>query len=68
MPKAKKNINDLWIVTGISRLTNQRERCSMAAPKAVAQMLMGSWASKPARYRLYLRLKVEPYTEDIFNK
>lgn len=66
--RKKENIDTLWVVTGISRLTGERERCSMAAPKDVAQLLMVSWAVKPARYRLYTRLKLEPYQTELLKK
>lgn len=64
----KKSFDTLYVVTGISRLSGERERCSMAIPKDVAQLLMASWAVKPARYRLYTRLKLEPYQTELFKK
>lgn len=58
----------LWIVTGISRLTGQREQCSMAAPKAYAEKLLESGKRSRTKQKAYTHLKLEPFEPDIFNK
>ena len=52
----------LYVVTGISRLTGEREACSIPASRLTAYRLLYKWMAKPARKRSYLRLKVEPYS------
>ena len=68
MPTPQKNINDLWMVTGHNRLSGVREQCSMAAPKNVAQQFMDAWKKLRVRNKAYTHLRIEPFTQDIFNK
>ena len=56
-----EKLDTLYVVTGISRLTGEREACSLPAGRVTAGWLLHKWMAKPARKRSYLRLKVEPY-------
>jgi hypothetical protein len=51
-----------YVVTGVSRLTGEREQCSMAAPKPLAQKLLEQWKVKRPKKRVFLRLRLEPFT------
>lgn len=55
----------LYVVTGISRLTGEREACTIPVHKSTAHLLCKRWMTKPARKRDFLRLKVEPYNQTI---
>lgn len=54
-----------YVVTGVSRLTGEREQCSMAAPKPLAQKLLEQWKVKLPKKRDFLRLRLEPFTPPI---
>ena len=56
-----KTINTLYVVTGVSRLTGERESVSRPNKWPVACHMCNKWKSKPARKRDYLRLRVKPY-------
>ena len=58
----KKSFDTLFVVTGISRLTGEREAVSKPSKWPVARILCIKWMSVPARFRVFLRLKVEPYS------
>ena len=49
----------LYIVTGISRLTGQRESITIPCFRWTAQSICEREMQKPARKRDYLRLRVE---------
>jgi hypothetical protein len=57
----ERNIDTLYVVTGISRLTGEREAVSKPTSFLIAVALRSKWKRKPARKRDYLFLKVEPY-------
>lgn len=57
-----KHLDTLYVVTGISRLTGEREPVSKPAPIVQAIQLRSKWKCKPARKRDYLWLRVEPFT------
>lgn len=61
----KKFFDTLFVVTGISRLTGEREACCKPCRWPVAWYLCLKWKGKPARKRSYLRLMVEPYNPSI---
>ena len=56
------HIDTLYVITGISRLTGEREACSIPIHKSTARLLLQRWKSKPAHKRDYLYLRVEAYT------
>ncbi len=58
---SERKFDTLYVVTGISRLTGEREACSIPVHKPMANLLYERWKSKPARKRDYLRLKLESY-------
>lgn len=58
-------IDSLYVVTGISRLTGEREACTIPIHKSTAHLLCKRWMTKSARKRSYLRLRVEPYNPGI---
>lgn len=62
----KRYIDTLYVVTGISRLTGEREAVSKPKPVMQAISLRNKW--KPARKRDYLFLKVEPFYPPCFNE
>lgn len=66
----KKNTNNLWMVTGINRITGLREQCSMAGPKNVAEQFYEAWKKLRVRNKAYTHLRIEPYTviNDNFSK
>ena len=64
----ERNIDTLYVVTGISRLTGEREAVSKPKPVMQAISLRNKWKRKPARKRAYLHLKVEPFYPLCFNK
>ena len=55
----------LYIVTGRNRLTGLRERCSMAAPKDVAEQFMAAWKRLRVRNKAYTHLKLEPFNLEL---
>lgn len=55
----------LYIVTGRNRLTGLRERCSMAAPKDVAEQLMAAWKRLRVHNKAYTHLKLESYNLEL---
>ncbi len=57
-----KHLDTLYVVTGVSRLTGERETCSIPVRRQLAELLLNGLKSKPARKRDYLRPKVEPFT------
>lgn len=61
-------MDTLWVVKGINRMTRQLDQCSMAAPKDVARLLMDSWKRQPARKRVYIYLRLVPFSNELFNK
>lgn len=63
-----KRYDTLYVVTGISRLTGEREACSIPVHKVTADSCLHSWKQKPARKRDYLYLRVEPYSPSIYDK
>lgn len=58
-------MDTLYIVTGVSRLTGEREACSRPNKWTAAWNMCLKWKEKPARKRDHLRLRVEPYNPDI---
>lgn len=55
----------LYMVTGRNRLTGQREQCSMAAPKDVAEQFMQAWKRLRVRNKAYTHLKLEPFNLEL---
>ena len=64
----ERNIDTLYVVTGISRLTGEREAVSKPKPVMQAISLRNKWKRKPARKRAYLFLKVEPYNPCLYEE
>lgn len=60
-------MNVMYHITGISRLTGERESISMAVPKDLADNICSRFKKIPSKKRVYLRPKVEIYQEDLFN-
>lgn len=56
----------LYVVTGINRLTGEREACSMAAPKDIAEQLKSSWMKCRSRNKAYKNLRLDPVSNDLF--
>lgn len=61
-----KHLDTLYVVTGVSRLTGERENVSKPAKWPMAWHLCLTWKKKPACKRDYLRLRVEPFTPPLF--
>ena len=61
-----KHVDTLYVVTGISRLTGEREAVSRPKPPMEAMMLRNKWKKVPASKRVYTHLKVEPFTLPCF--
>lgn len=57
-----KHIDCRYVVTGISRLTGEREACSIPVHRSTAEKLLRRWKQEPASKRDFLRLRMEPYT------
>lgn len=63
---SERRIDTLYVVTGISRLTGEREVCSTPHPKDEAIAMCRQWKKLRALKRVFLRLKVEPFTPPCF--
>lgn len=63
-----KHIDTLYVVTGISRLTGERETVSTPHTKEETISLCRKWKKIRARKRAFLWLKVEPFTPPCFRK
>lgn len=61
-----KKIDTLYVITGISRLTGEREECSTPIHESTAKKLLARWKGEPAHKRDYLRLRIEPYSSKLF--
>lgn len=61
-----KKIDTLYVITGISRLTGEREVASIPIHESTAKMLLKQWKDVKARHRVYLRLRMEPYNPKLF--
>jgi hypothetical protein len=59
------HLDTLYVVTGKSRLTGEREPVSNPTRWPMAWHLCLEWKKKPASKRDYLWLKVEPFTPPI---
>ena len=60
-----KKIDTLYVITGISRLTGEREVVSIPIHESTAKKLLKQWKDVKARHRVYLRLRMEPYIPPI---
>lgn len=58
----------LYVVTGISRLTGQRERITPPCFHATASTIRDREMRRPARKRVYLRLKIEAVGNSLFEQ
>lgn len=63
-----KKQETLYVITGISRLTGDREEISIPIHESTAKKLLARWKGVRARRRDYLRLRMEPYSPTIFSK
>lgn len=61
-----KKIDTLYVITGISRLTGEREVVSIPIDESTAKKLLKQWKDVKARHRVYLRLRIEPYISQFF--
>ena len=61
-----KHLDTLYVVTGISRLTGERENVSKPASIIKAIKLCSKWKKKPACKRAYLWLRVESFYHPLF--
>lgn len=61
-----KKIETLYVITGISRLTGEREEISIPIHESTAKKLLSRWKGEPAHKRDYLRLRMEPYSRKLF--
>lgn len=61
-----KKIDTLYVITGISRLTGEREVASIPIHESTAKELLKQWKDVKARHRVYLRLRIEPYIPQFF--
>lgn len=61
--RAKKQRTDgyrgRWLVTGISRLTREREAITLPCKRDIAQNIYNRERKKPANKRVYTHLKLE---------
>lgn len=61
--RAKKQRTDgyrsRWLVTGISRLTREREAITLPCQRDIAQNIFDRERKKPANKRVYTHLKLE---------
>ena len=61
--RAKKQRTDgyrgRWLVTGISRLTREREAITLPCQRDIAQNIYDRERKKPANKRVYTHLKLE---------
>ena len=58
----------LYVVTGVSRLTGQRERITPPCFHATASTIRDREMRRPARKRVYLRLKIEAVSNNFFEQ
>ena len=58
----------LYVVTGVSRLTGQRERITPPCFHATASAICDREMRRPARKRVYLRLKIEAVGSGLFDQ
>lgn len=61
-----KKIDTLYVITGISRLTGEREEISIPIHESTAKKLLKQWKEVKARHRVYLRLRIDPYIPQLF--
>lgn len=59
-------IDTLYVITGISRLTGEREVVCIPIYESTAKKLLKQWKDVKARHRVYLRLRMEPYSPKLF--
>lgn len=61
-----KKTDTLYVITGISRLTGEREVASIPMHESTAKELLKQWKDVKARHRVYLRLRMEPCSPKLF--
>lgn len=64
----KKLEAKLWMLTGVNKLTNQREQCSMVSDRQTIEIIKASIDKQPSKRKSpYRNIGIEPYIQDIFN-